>query len=482
MKKIIITLLILFATKLIVAQEITSPLTQLTTDIMTTEAKQNFNWHTVSNPNIAAKIKPSTSSHASIILLMFDIGDGADGSGEPPPCLRMQIPELQTINGELWQVVYQQYEDCSKVEISRHKVIGGTNTPPPPPSGPPPSNPPPSDPDPSSPDPTTGTGGFPPIGIPPGPIPPIGSEPTPSFPSGSGGGGGSTTSTAPSVPPPAEPADDPNGGSAHPPVKKDSMPTVIDCAADVKKMDSIITAYLASVEPTPEMQNIRANVHGPNELSLSIYDSSGQGKVMTGSTFTGNSTAVNMMFKDSTNTNKIRAVLHNHTDSADANPDCGDLYNLLYSRLYPSIKTKNPYIQYSFIPAGDINTDLALSFDDTSSAQMFINLYQKQDAIHFDIDSSTTPPTKTNPTWADYKQSGDKKSMKKEFKQAYEKLKNKHYPEKLLNTFAQVYMLEKYGVGVKILMKVNGQFKQLSTDFTTKSNGTLKDIIIKICK
>jgi len=77
MKKIIIIMLLLFASKQIaLAQQITSTLTQLTTDLMRTENRNNFSWRTVqySRLNVHQSIK-------NYFDIMVDDGDGGTGGG-----------------------------------------------------------------------------------------------------------------------------------------------------------------------------------------------------------------------------------------------------------------------------------------------------------------------------------------------------------------------------------------------------------------
>ena len=375
MKKIIITLLIFFATKLIVvAQEITSPLTQLTTDIMTNEAKQNFNWHTVSNPNIAARIPNANSSHSSIILLMFDIEPDGDGGGTTGTTGSSSICPSGNWGG---YVAVAQPDGTSKMCrecLDNHQwecptVITGTN----------PSPTPPSDPDP-----TTSSDPFPPIGIPPGPIPPIGTypAPTPSFPSGGGGGGGSTATTPPSVPQPTQPldVDDPTGGTASQ-LKKDSIvydtipcndslskrigrrldKDLKDCRNASFKVDSLYNYTLNAIPGTAE----EGFTFGTDNLSNSI---------VTSAIFNNNDSAgVLLPFSTNYTTDKD---FHTHFADGWYFPNIIDVYSLL-------IKTavRNPnVITASYISCQD-GSIFAITPTDRDAIDIFLNNYDKADNV-----------------------------------------------------------------------------------------------------
>jgi hypothetical protein len=85
MKKLILIILLLFATRHIAsAQAITSTLTQLTTDRMNGEVRSSFNWLTLIYPNLAARPNDDPNvgiRNGSIVILMVDDGDGSSTGG-----------------------------------------------------------------------------------------------------------------------------------------------------------------------------------------------------------------------------------------------------------------------------------------------------------------------------------------------------------------------------------------------------------------
>ena len=358
---------------------------------MTTEAKQNFNWHTVSNPNIAARI----IRNASIYYITFDPDDGngggpngSGGNGNSLPyesCKNWGGPERTISTGSSTDpqqpkqvcrfCLDDQMDHCGTIQPG----IGNSGFP--------------SDPDPNSPPPipggfdwwqwiifhiifgsNTGSNTNTGISIPPGPI--LGS-PSQSFPSGSGGGGGSTTSTAPSVPPPAEPADDPNGGSAHPPVKKDSVIFIIDsCSDDYRKIVKEIEKEVKDVRAVNgDFDSVyRSATSGyPYELSLTFGRNPADSSMHTTPIHTDSS-----HFGVSINVNpydyKTASNLHTHLFGTVNSQDLADVYNLL-KQIKSTYLTGDSVTNNTNYVANSVGELYAISVTSTPSVLGFLAYY-----------------------------------------------------------------------------------------------------------
>jgi hypothetical protein len=68
-----------------------------------------------------------------------------------------------------------------------------------------------------------------------------------------------------------------------------------------------------------------------------------------------------------------------------------------------------------------------------------------------------------------------------EFNYAIEKFRVEGYPTRLLDTYANVYMLDKLKIGIKLQTLVNGSFKELKFEETIDSSTGKKHFKIKIC-
>ena len=58
---------------------------------------------------------------------------------------------------------------------------------------------------------------------------------------------------------------------------------------------------------------------------------------------------------------------------------------------------------------------------------------------------------------------------------------NQHYPISMIQAHANVKMFEKLNTGIKMYIKQDGQFKQLSYETTIDTNG-VEHTKIKICQ
>jgi hypothetical protein len=259
-------------------------------------------------------------------------------------------------------------------------------------------------------------------------------------------------------------------------------PIKIPCDTAAIKRDTLATKMLDSLDKRPDMKKLRDSVHANHEAALSAYDSSGFTTVMPGTYNNGDSNSVSIIPCDTTtgpNHKTITAIVHTHQTGIDPIPDCHDLFQFLHTRLLLVNNIYyNPFITHSFIICGDTTIDLAITIADTVSARTFINIYAYSSCVK--LDSSGR-----NPEWADYKSStfGDTISMRDEFNKAYDLLRKNNYPDQLLNTYAQVYMIERYNMGIKTLMKVDGIMKELSPIITRDPvTGELKNLKINICQ
>ena len=250
-----------------------------------------------------------------------------------------------------------------------------------------------------------------------------------------------------------------------------------DSAAHVH--DSSATAILDSLNKLPEMQKLRDSVLGKYEHALTAYDSSGNYRTFhTKDTLLEGLHSIVIGFDKDTGANHkdIAVWAHTHTDSGDALPDAHDLYQFL--KAYILYRQGNrSHLQASFIIAGDTAVDLAIIIEDRDSANAFYTRYPDGSTIAWD---HLPDGTKYDPKWAKFKAPGDKYSMRQEFDRAVKKLRDHHYPKKLLWTYAQVYMMARYNVGLKILMKVDGVMRELSAQITRSPDGELTDLTINI--
>ncbi len=250
------------------------------------------------------------------------------------------------------------------------------------------------------------------------------------------------------------------------------------------------TLIIDSLNTQLKMVALRNNVHADVENGLAAYDSSGSYKVFNAASTNNTVLSASVPIVDTStgpNRKNIVATVHTHNDYADALPDNGDIYNLIFGRHFA-----NKSLFRSYIVSAEAGTDLAIVVTDTMKALQFINLYPQDSAIYYSDTAILINPTTgdtirqpLNPSWANfYGNFGqDSISMSDEFNNSVKILRRNHYNEVYLFTYAQVYMLERYNMGVKILVKINGVFKELSPLITRDSiNGKLLTLKIKICQ
>lgn len=456
MKKIIILILLLFntAAHFLKAQEATSTLTQVTTDLLQADARTNFNWRNV-NPTLQQNTATNNTMARNALCWFF----------------------CKVLGWKRW---------CSDDVTNtggNDAVFGGKC----PGSG------------------SGGTGIKLPYLITVTTWPHIKPDDwmpnNPNLPTDQGGGGGGESPNDPHDSPPTDPDKDPR----HPikptkvleedipnilnnPTKVDTVkPTKVDCDTLTMSKDSMTNRLVDSLSTLPIWKELHDTaLYGKNEIGASFYDSSGISKLFKASSVGANSQQTSITVVDTTtgvNHKNINAIAHPHYVGLDPIPDCGDVYALLTSRVIPS-KYKNPYLNHSFVICGDPAVDLALRISDTLAAVTFLNLFFENSAIHY-LDTAANG-TKTDPVWSptykgevgfelDY-------PMGSYFDKAVDVLRKKNYSKQMLWTYAQAYMLKKLNVGAVLLQKIGSEFRQLSIDFVEDSKGMPKDIIVNICK
>lgn len=311
----------------------------------------------------------------------------------------------------------------------------------------------------------------------------------------SGGGSATTQPSGTSYPPPNKPIDDPIGGTNNQPIKKDSLPKMIDCQDTIKKLDSILTVLWDSINKLPVTQQCRDSAYyGNHEFGFTTYDSSGYTKTFS-SSINGGVNFVAIQVLDTTsgpNHKNINSMTHCHNVGIDAMPEPVDLFNFMRRKLTctkPSLCNPNIYNQNFFI-CGDTIVDLALQLTDSMSAVIFFSKYfYNPDSSKAKLDSAVSFDTlqdgTLNPRWSSTFTGffgSDTISLGDDFDDAVRKLSEAGYSEKLLLTYAQVYMLESRNAGVRIKQFINGKFRQLSCEFTRNQlTGKLETLTIKIC-
>lgn len=271
------------------------------------------------------------------------------------------------------------------------------------------------------------------------------------------------------------------------PCRLDSVkPNQINCDSLALARGNTLTKIVDSLDKLAVMQNLRNGVHDSTEKALSAYDSAGNYKIFDTSVTTsyGSSSVTTWDTTTGANHKNINFMGHTHTDSANALPDNNDIYMLIFRRMGIFMQ-KNRFFNHSVIVSGQIKTDLGITISDTMAALAFINRYPRDSAIAWmDTLFTATGYSLLNPWWSNFKSfyaPADSVSLRREFDDAVNLLKLNNYPEELLWTYAQVYMINRYNMGVRISMKVNGVFKELSPNISRNSSGQLTDLKMDIC-
>lgn len=273
-------------------------------------------------------------------------------------------------------------------------------------------------------------------------------------------------------------------------------PTPINCDSlypQAVVRDSIATSMLNQIATGPQLKQTRDSALGNHEVSFSTYDSAGSTREYAGSLNIGPSGNVTIYPKDTVtgaNHKNINSTWHLHHIGGDYFPDPADLFNLMLARTLRNATATygvpssnyNPHLNHSFIIC-DTSTDLAIVVYDTVLAYNFININHKDSVYYFDTSAAVSGPMYSKTYKGRRLLNGpiSNISMQRDFDNAVNKLRNANYPELLRKTYAGIYMMQKYNMGIKTLMKVNGVFKELKIETTHNSNGTIRTIKVKIC-
>jgi hypothetical protein len=267
-----------------------------------------------------------------------------------------------------------------------------------------------------------------------------------------------------------------------PPRTDTVQPTkLLNCDTTGNKLDTAATNLLKKIDSLPQAIQARDSLPGQHEVSFSVTDSSGHPKLFPGASSNGvtypafeigDFTAVPQFFQAPT-----EATIHIHEMGTDPLPDIADLYNVMMAKATSLLSSYNANLKYSYILCGDTTTDLAIAITDTSRMLQFLNLYPQDSVIYFDSTHHLA-----GSGWRNYIPINDSISMSTVYKNAVDKLLANHYSVEMANTYAQVYMLQRYNMGITILQKVNGAFKQLTaSNITYDTTGKLQTITTNIC-
>jgi hypothetical protein len=238
---------------------------------------------------------------------------------------------------------------------------------------------------------------------------------------------------------------------------------------------------LNSVEGTPSMVQLRDSSQGQHEVGFSIQPNGSSYAVAPGTTLVGTAGSVTSYYSWFANSS-IHFVgrVHLHEKGGDPNPDPADQYNLMSAAANKTDPSYNPLMKYSFVICGDTLIDLAMAVYDTSKTGAFLRSYPKSSGLGYDTTYFADGSGIIGPTWAKFKIAGDSLSMKQEFVDAVNAIKSANYPKELRSTYAQVYMMSRYNTGTRLMIKVNGIFKELTPVYSRNSAGILS-LKINIC-
>jgi hypothetical protein len=179
----------------------------------------------------------------------------------------------------------------------------------------------------------------------------------------------------------------------------------------------------------------------------------------------GNGNNVNVATSDSIK--KIIAGAHSHPKGTSNTPSPGDLYHLLEGN-----RSNNKYFA-DYIFAFDDSAQFAITLTDAVLANSFLTAHPRDSTIEGPPNnnwSTTIINAASNTTFFD-----DYMEIMRDM------YNNQHYPISKIQAYANVRMFEKLNTGVKMFLKENGVFKQLSYDITIDANGK-EHIKIKICQ
>ena len=179
---------------------------------------------------------------------------------------------------------------------------------------------------------------------------------------------------------------------------------------------------------------------------------------------TGNSNNVHIV-----NTILSVATLHIHPfeDSAGQkfleSPSPQDMYSLLQKWANDTALLHHQLDRYYVIYGGPSRNEYALVISDSAKAKQFLANHPYNSLI----EGNQADPRANN--WkGDPNTEG---SLYFEFLKAIKEFKKEGYPESMKETYANVYMMQTKGLGIKLQQKVNGQFKELNFVKVTDPSG-----------
>ena len=231
-----------------------------------------------------------------------------------------------------------------------------------------------------------------------------------------------------------------------------SLTNVLDSAA-------LESAYIQQLKDSA--------LNSPNEAGISITKISFR-RGTTYGTFNfqgGNDNSVEIETYDSIR--NIIAGIHTHPAGRANTPSPGDLYHLIEGNM----GNKNYFADYVF--AYDDSAQMAIMITDTALAHTFFNAHPKDSTVQGapvnDWSNSTKNSATKQTLYQDY------------FKIMVGMFNNEHYPLSMIQTYANVRVFGELNTGVKVFIKQDGQFKQLSYETSIDATG-IEHTKIKICQ
>ena len=468
MKKLLIIFLIFCCSKFtLVAQQITSNLTLITTDLMSNEQKSSFNWQNISYPIIVARyyFQPPIE----IMVEPVDGAGGVGGNGGTNICYCVNKGGSTGILEEIYTM---------GMILSCYKCVAGGNdcfgTPCGPING--------------------GSSGsnapfnwgiwgnqvspYTPFNYPP-PSPPLSGS------WGSGGGSAPPPPSGPSYPPPTKPVDDPHGGTNNPQKKDTLLPTPLPCSDTANRIgDSLTNLKNNFLDTIPKFRYLQDSCFGRVKESAVLIRPIG---IIT-PPFTK---FIAEDFIDSGNTQSVQfnttqytyIIGHTHTEKdslgnlISESPSVTDFFTTMdeiknqgwFDSAGRWIPKKVKYFASFIQHLGQGNAQYFVTATDTSEVNTFYypNLVaQYVDTANKIFDSTAMEWVKNNNmnSWnGDIK---DPNSLRSKFLKAINEFQKEGYPAEKLNTYANIYVLNQLNIPLKIYAKdSNGNFKQLN--FTT---------------
>jgi len=240
--------------------------------------------------------------------------------------------------------------------------------------------------------------------------------------------------------------------------RKDTLQpnAVTDTAA--AQRGATLTALLRSVDSTASMKDLRAGVNTRLfEVGFAINKVPGSDPPVYTDSYsdkTGTSRNVALAYDQ-----RSAAGVHSHPPKDSAGnktvdgPSAQDMMATI--RAWAGTTTHNFIADFTISGDSLHHSEHAVVITDTAAARKFwANPHNAQDSI---IDNGTNGHLNN---WAGSVK--DKKSLYKQFKNAYDEFKKEGYPIEYCEDYANVYMMQQLNMGIKFYRKVNGVFKELN--------------------